>query len=108
MFRREICYGLAARPVSTLAQQQGGLPLDGLRQNVPCPEVSRRVRGARIGKAPEGKTYPAIYVIGKVGDTSGFFRCDDVGASWVRITDDRQQYRSAAVIVGDPRIYGRA
>jgi photosystem II stability/assembly factor-like uncharacterized protein len=60
-----------------------------------------------FGKPAEGKKYPALYLIGKVGDTRGFFRSDDTGATWVRINDDRHQYGFCGVIIGDPRVYGR-
>jgi photosystem II stability/assembly factor-like uncharacterized protein len=60
-----------------------------------------------FGKAPEGKKYPALYLIGKLGDVYGFFRSDDAGATWVRINDDKHQYGFSRIITGDPRIYGR-
>jgi photosystem II stability/assembly factor-like uncharacterized protein len=60
-----------------------------------------------FGKAADGKKYPALYLIGKIGDVVGFFRSDDVGATWVRINDDQHQYGFCGVIIGDPRVYGR-
>jgi xyloglucan-specific exo-beta-1,4-glucanase len=60
-----------------------------------------------FGKAPEGKTAAAVYLIGKMGGTAGFFRSDDAGESWVRINDDRHQFGFTGVITGDPRVYGR-
>ena len=60
-----------------------------------------------FGKAPPGKSYPALYLIGKIGDVVGFFRSDDVGVTWVRINDDRHQYGFCTIITGDPRVYGR-
>jgi hypothetical protein len=60
-----------------------------------------------FGKAADGKKFPAIYLVGKVNDTNGFFRSDDEGTTWVRINDDRHQFGSANAIAGDPRIYGR-
>lgn len=60
-----------------------------------------------FGKPADGKTYPALYLIGKVNDVTGFFRSDDTGATWVRINDDRHQYGFTGVITGDPRVYGR-
>ncbi len=60
-----------------------------------------------FGKAAPGKKYPAVYLIGQVGDVSGFCRSDDIGETWVRINDDRHQFGFAGVITGDPRIYGR-
>jgi BNR/Asp-box repeat len=63
--------------------------------------------GLGFGKPPEGKTYPTLYLIGKIGDVVGFFRSDDAGTKWVRINDDKHQYGYARIITGDPRIYGR-
>ena len=60
-----------------------------------------------FGKPADGKKYPALYLIGKIGETRGFFRSDDVGATWVRINDDKHQYGFCGVITGDPRVYGR-
>jgi hypothetical protein len=60
-----------------------------------------------FGKAADGKKYPALYLMGKVGDTRGFFRSDDAGVTWLRINDDRHQYGFCGVIIGDPRVYGR-
>jgi photosystem II stability/assembly factor-like uncharacterized protein len=63
--------------------------------------------GLGFGKPADGKTYPALYLIGKVGDVSGFFRSDDAGAKWMRINDDAHQYGFCTIITGDPRVYGR-
>ena len=63
--------------------------------------------GLGFGKAADGKKYPALYLIGKIGDVVGFFRSDDAGATWVRINDDQHQYGFCTVITGDPRVYGR-
>jgi xyloglucan-specific exo-beta-1,4-glucanase len=61
-----------------------------------------------FGKAADGKKYPAMYLVGKVNDTAGFFRSDDGAATWVRINDDRHQFGFVGAITGDPRVYGRA
>ena len=42
------------------------------------------------------------------GFFSGFFRSDDEGSSFARINDDAHQYGGSNVIIGDPRVYGRA
>src|SRR5262249_40535670 len=41
-----------------------------------------------FGKAAPGKDYPSVYLSGKVKGLDGFFRSDDMGASFVRINDD--------------------
>ncbi len=60
-----------------------------------------------FGKPAEGKSYPALYLIGKIGDVVGFFRSDDKGESWVRINDDQHQWGFCTIIIGDPRVSGR-
>ena len=45
-----------------------------------------------FGKAATGKTYPAIFIVGKVDGVRGIFRSDDAAASWVRLNDDLHQY----------------
>jgi hypothetical protein len=60
-----------------------------------------------FGKPAEGKKYPVLYLIGKVGDATGFFRSEDAGNTWTRINDDQHQYAFCGVITGDPRVYGR-
>lgn len=61
-----------------------------------------------FGKAPGGKSYPALFAVGTVGSIDGVFRSDDAGVSWVRINDDQHQYGNIGeAISGDPRVYGR-
>ncbi len=50
---------------------------------------------------------PAVYVVGKVSGTYGFYRSDDSGASWKRINDDAHQFGAINSITGDPRVFGR-
>jgi hypothetical protein len=63
--------------------------------------------GIGFGHPAPGQNYPAVYISGVVGGVTGFFRSNDVGASFVRINDDAHQYGGAQVITGDPRVYGR-
>lgn len=70
-------------------------------------DVVQEPHGIGFGKAAPGKTFPAVYLSGKVGDQAGFFRSDDGGKHFIRINDDQHQYGGAAVITGDPRVYGR-
>ena len=65
------------------------------------------VHAQGFGKAAPGHAYPALYIAGKVGAVTGFFRSDDAGASWVRINDDAHGYGTASIVIGDPRVYGR-
>jgi photosystem II stability/assembly factor-like uncharacterized protein len=60
-----------------------------------------------LGKAAPGKSYPALFLAGKIGGLQALFRSDDAGENWVRINDNRHQYGYISHVAGDPRIYGR-
>ena len=60
-----------------------------------------------FGMAAPNAAYPAVYLVGTVGNLYGIFRSNDAGATWTRINDDHHQYGLLSVILGDPRIYGR-
>lgn len=62
-----------------------------------------------FGHAAPGRTYPALYVTGQTRTgTSGVFRSDDTGQTWVRLNDDAHEYGySGQEVTWDPRIYGR-
>jgi len=60
-----------------------------------------------FGKSLKIDSYPAIYIYGKVKETTGFFRSDDIGATWVRINDDNHQFGWIHQITGDSNKYGR-
>ena len=61
-----------------------------------------------FGHAAPGQKYPAVYLSGKVAGVEGVFRSDDGGGSFARINDDAHQYGGVQLIIGDPRVYGRA
>jgi hypothetical protein len=61
-----------------------------------------------FGRPAPGQKYPAIYLSGQIKGVSGFFRSDDEGKSFARINDDAHQYGGSNLIIGDPRVYGRA
>ncbi|MEU9890608.1 cellulose binding domain-containing protein [Sphaerisporangium sp. NPDC051011] len=61
-----------------------------------------------FGKAAPGKTYQALYLIGRIDGVHGVYRSDDTGATWVRINDDQHRYGNfGEALTGDPRVYGR-
>ncbi len=62
-----------------------------------------------FGKAsPNGSGYPAIYLFGRVDNgILTIYRSDDMGASWIQITDSTHMYATIQTITGDPTIYGR-
>lgn len=60
-----------------------------------------------FGKAAPGRTYPAIYITGKVSGKTGVFQSVDQGKTWIRINDDAHQYGALNfAITGDMRKYG--
>jgi len=59
-----------------------------------------------LGKAADGKTYPAVYLWGAVGGVGGFWRSDDVGLTWARINDDAHQFGGLRSMAADPTEYG--
>ncbi len=60
-----------------------------------------------LGRPAPGGSRPAIYVIAEVSGTSGAFRSDDDGATWICLTDSVHGFGTMDQIIGDPRIYGR-
>lgn len=60
-----------------------------------------------FGMAAPGNDYPAVFLHGKINGIIGFYRSDDIGKTWVRINDDRNQFGWIHCIIGDPRIFGR-
>ncbi|MCJ8165874.1 xyloglucanase [Pontibacter sp. E15-1] len=60
-----------------------------------------------FGKPAPGKTYPAVYLAGKIAQVNGFYRSDDAGGTWLRIDDAQHQFGGVNDITGDPRHFGR-
>jgi photosystem II stability/assembly factor-like uncharacterized protein len=60
-----------------------------------------------FGSAAPNAAYPAVYLVGTVGDVYGIFRSNDAGVTWTRINDNNHQFGLLSAITGDPRIYGR-
>lgn len=60
-----------------------------------------------FGKPAPGKSYPAVYLWGRVGGVEGIFRSDNAGKAWHRTNDDRHRFGGINDITGDPRVFGR-
>ncbi len=63
-----------------------------------------------FGKAAEDKTFPTVFIFGKVGGVTGVFMSNDEGENWVRANDDKHQYGGLAngeFVTGDMNVYGR-
>jgi photosystem II stability/assembly factor-like uncharacterized protein len=60
-----------------------------------------------FGKPPADKTFPALFLFGKIGAQQGIFRSDDAGQKWIRLNDDAHQFGWITMITGDPRVFGR-
>lgn len=60
-----------------------------------------------VGKAASGKSFPAVYILGKVNSIYGIYRSDDSLASWKRVNDDQHQFGTIHYLAGDMNTYGR-
>jgi hypothetical protein len=60
-----------------------------------------------FGKSAPKSKYPTLFVVGVVNGKWGIFRSDNVGQTWVLISDDAHQYGMILHITGDPKRYGR-
>ncbi|WP_405670632.1 WD40/YVTN/BNR-like repeat-containing protein [Streptomyces sp. NBC_01530] len=61
-----------------------------------------------FGKAAQGASYPALYMVGSTETITAVYRSDDEAKTWTRINDDQHQWGyTGAAITGDPRIHGR-
>ena len=70
----------------------------------------RACEGVGFGKAPEGKSFPAVYIWGNIDGNEGIYRSDDEGQSWIRINDSQHQYGglgNGGFIMGDANVFGR-
>jgi hypothetical protein len=61
-----------------------------------------------FGKAAEGASYPAVFMVGSTETITAVYRSDDAAKTWTRINDDQHQWGWIGIaITGDPRVYGR-
>lgn len=69
------------------------------------------VQEARLfsfGKNKPGQTNPSAYVYGRINNTTGIFRSDDMGGTWKRINHDALQIADdPKSMVGDRKVYGK-
>jgi xyloglucan-specific exo-beta-1,4-glucanase len=67
-------------------------------------------RSVGFGKAAPGKTFPAIFIWGRVNNVTGVFRSIDEGATWTRVNDNDHEYGgpgNGSFVMGDWNVYGR-
>lgn len=60
-----------------------------------------------FGAPAIGRRNPAVFLDGKVRGEEAFFRSDDRGETWVRISDARLRLGWLRCLTGDPRVPGR-
>ena len=61
-----------------------------------------------FGKNPAGQTHPAVFVYGVIDNYSGIFRSDDMGGSWVKISDTNTPIGSRpSTMAADRQWFGR-
>jgi photosystem II stability/assembly factor-like uncharacterized protein len=72
-------------------------------------ETDLRVEMLDFGPAVGGdKGEPALYAIGRQGETRAVWRSDDGGARWIRLNDARHEYgRRFRCLAADQRVPGR-
>ena len=86
---------------------------DGLYHSADAGMTFKKTNGIKeayslgFGRAADGRSYPALYLTGKVKKVQALFRSDDAGSTWTRINDDQHQFGWISHVTGDPRIYGR-
>ncbi|MBK9991746.1 MAG: cellulase [Verrucomicrobia bacterium] len=60
-----------------------------------------------FGKSSPNSEYPAVFITATIKGTHGLYRSDNIGATWVKLTDASHQFGSASRLTGDPRVFGR-
>lgn len=62
-----------------------------------------------LGKAADGQTQMAIYILGEAnGESWGVYQSIDGGATWKKLNDDTERWGNVnKCISGDPKVYGR-
>ncbi|MCE5301187.1 MAG: endoglucanase [Spirochaetia bacterium] len=115
------CYpggdGMADFELCSVPQGKGELWLaagkKGLYRSVDYGRSVKKIKGVKeafragFGRNTEGALYPAVFIWGTVGSTTGIFRSPDCGATWQRINDDKHQYGWIHCVTGDARVFGR-
>jgi hypothetical protein len=96
------------------AEGQVWLPTgEGLLRSTDSGRTFRKIPGVDaahqvgFGAAAPGRNTPALYLDGTVRGQAAFYRSDDGGATWVRISDDRLRLGWLRCLTGDPRVFGR-
>jgi photosystem II stability/assembly factor-like uncharacterized protein len=85
----------------------------GLLHSASATQPFRMLKGVEsadaigFGMAAPGHDYPTLYMAGRVDGTTGLFRSEDEGESWVRINDPHHQFGWIGQLSGDPRVFGR-
>jgi photosystem II stability/assembly factor-like uncharacterized protein len=60
-----------------------------------------------FGKAAPSKSYPTLFLMGKINNQWGFYASTDEAKSWQRINDDQHQYGYDGFLAGDESTFGR-
>lgn len=61
-----------------------------------------------FGKNAEEKPYPSVFLYGRVFGIDGIYRSDDMGKTWIMISDSRHEIGiNPKVMEGDRQVFGR-
>lgn len=86
---------------------------EGLFRSTDSGATFKKLSGVTVanqvgfGAPAPGRTNPALFLDGTVGREAAFFRSDDGGTTWIRISDARLRLGWIRCLTGDPRIFGR-
>jgi photosystem II stability/assembly factor-like uncharacterized protein len=72
----------------------------------PLPSVQAAFQMG-FGRPAAGSVKPALFLSGRVQQTTSIFRSDDGGGSWINICEPQRQWGWINVVAGDPRVFGR-
>lgn len=64
-------------------------------------------KGIGLGKGASDDATPTLFTSGRQGGEYGFWRSDNYGESFIRISSDNQSFGKIISISGDPREFGR-
>ncbi len=80
---------------------------DGGDSFTKVPNVERAYLMA-FGKNAPGQSNPALYVLGSINGVWAFFRSDDLGQSWLHISDETNTInKEPNTLAADRQVFGR-
>jgi oligoxyloglucan reducing-end-specific cellobiohydrolase len=66
-----------------------------------------QARSISFGVGKTNSSDPVMYLLGKRGDEEGLFASEDMGKTFVRVSDDEHKLGKGGFLEADRRVYGR-